>query len=222
MPVDNPFSRFRAEAFQRIGGAARAGKVEEVTRLAAIVKDCDAATALLHRLETEQQRISTALASQAQLSEKQSMSVAAVPSKYAMSPEISPRARAKDFRMKWIASAGLDLRRKGEVIFETVSGKKVGIPYARELEDHPDLWFLGLPDEDFDLVVLLCEAAHGEVLDFVLPTEFVRTIWRSLARDGNQHVKFHLTRTGENYALRLRGSILKEITGFLGRTSSLS
>jgi hypothetical protein len=222
MPIDDPLSRFRAEAFKRIGDAARVGKVEEVNRLAAIVKDCDAAMALSQRLEAEKQRISTALAPEAQPIDKQSMSVAEASSNDFISPQISPRARAKDFRMKWIASTGLNLRRKGEVIFETVSGRSVGIPYARELEDHPDLWFLGLPDENFDLVVLLCEGAHGEVLDFVLPPEFVRAIWRSLARDGNHHVKFHLTRTGVNYALRLRGSILKEITGFRGKTSTLS
>jgi len=90
----------------------------------------------------------------------------------------------------------------------------VGIPYASELEIRPDSWFLGLADEPFEFVVLLCETSSGQMLDFPLAPEFVKGIWSALSRSNGQ-VKFHVLRTGATYELRIPGGQLVPITQYL-------
>ncbi len=69
----------------------------------------------------------------------------------------------------------------------------VGISYARELDIRSDSWFLGLSDEHYDFLILLCESSKEEIAAFILPTEVVRRIWNALSRSNGQ-VKFHITR----------------------------
>src|SRR5262249_10174012 len=108
-----------------------------------------------------------------------------------------------------------------KVIYKTKSGKIVGIPYAQEIpQKEPDRWFLGLPGQHFDIVVLLCEASNGELLDFVLPPEFVAEIWDSLSCDKRGQVKFEVLRQLDDDKLAMKNGRLKPIRRFLGRTGA--
>ena len=89
------------------------------------------------------------------------------------------------------------------------------MPYATELADLPDRWWLGLPDEHFDFIVLLCQTDSGERLDFVFPSDFVSEVWGSLSRDSKRHVKLNVFRSGVDYELRLKDGAGKKIRRFL-------
>jgi hypothetical protein len=82
----------------------------------------------------------------------------------------------------------------------------------------PDFWFLGLADEHFDLVVLLCETASGQTLEFVIPPQVVKEIWSLLSRSPGQ-VKFHVSRSGPTYELRIPGGSMRPINEYLGNRS---
>lgn len=85
-----------------------------------------------------------------------------------------------------VFSDSFDLRREGggsfplipaldtrEVIFKTVSGKTVRMPFGNE-KTKGDAWWWGLPDKEaFDFIVLLGKSHTGEWLDFVLPFNFL-------------------------------------------------
>jgi len=84
---------------------------------------------------------------------------------------------------------------------------------------------MGLPDQHFDFVVLLCQIDPARTLDFVFPATFVSEIWHSLSRQyqGNEcQVKFDVRRRPNGYELTMpKGHPSKQIRPFLGQTELL-
>jgi len=219
--------QLRTQAFQRIADSAKKGRTDEVIRLGRIPKECEDAMDLLKSLESQIARIEVELQRsnpRPQVSEVRAKEGLKGPTR--ASSQVSPRRKANEVRTAYVNDLshklGSHLRRRSEVIFETQLGKSVGMPYATELTNLPDRWWLGLPDEHFDFLVLLCETDSGELLDFVFPPEFVSEIWSSLSRDGKKHVKLNVFRSGVDYELRLKDGAGKKIRRFLKGTGILS
>ena len=120
----------------------------------------------------------------------------------------SAKAKGKQMRKNWLleqGAQGYPLRQVKGVVYETQMQRRVGIACATERPKTINKWFLGLPDEHYDVVVLLCEDDSREVLDFVLPADLISPIWNLLSRSGGQ-VKFHVERNGVNWVLRIPGT----------------
>jgi hypothetical protein len=109
-----------------------------------------------------------------------------------------------------------------EVVFLTVSGKIVRMPFANE-KTKGDEWWWGLSDKEaFDFIVLLGKRHTGEWLDFVLPYSFISPLWDSLSRDKQGGVNFEIDRRSHgDYRLVLKGGRLKPINEYLGAVESL-
>lgn len=220
--------QLRAQAFRRIEEAAKKGHTDQVNRLARIPKECEGAMELLQSLDAQIARIEVELQrSNAQPLVGQSRAGEEITKSpgHASRPA-SPRRRANEVRTAYLDDLshkrGTRLRRRSEVTYETQSGKSVGIPYATELADLPDRWWLGLPDEHFDFVILLCGTGPGRPLDFILPSDFVSEVWNSLSRDSKRHVKLNVFKSGGDYELRLRDGVGKRIGRFCGACEILS
>jgi hypothetical protein len=131
--------------------------------------------------------------------------------------QLSPQRRGELVREAYVsglAKQGIRLRAAGRKQYATDSGLRVGIPYATELPHLPNAWFLGLSEGSPDVVILVCRTSRDETLDFVLPPELVKDIWTRLSRSNNQ-VKFHVTKAGATYELRVPGGRLEPINQFL-------
>jgi len=132
----------------------------------------------------------------------------------------SKKARSLGARRSWILAYKVPLRHVKNRLYRTPSGSSVGVAYASENENkRPDKWWLGLPDEQYDVVVLLCEDGDGTILDFVLPRDFLLRFWSGLTRSGGQ-VEFHVERSGATYNFRTAGGWVP-ITSYLGNHSIL-
>lgn len=107
------------------------------------------------------------------------------------------------------------------VIFRTQTGKKVGLPFSTERPSNGG-WFMGLPDQHFDFVILLCQIDTSTFLDFVFPPEFVSDIWDSLSRQyqgSDCQVKFDVRRRIDAHELRMgKGRASELIQHFLSHT----
>jgi len=108
----------------------------------------------------------------------------------------------------------------GGKAYRTTSGKKIGVTFANELEGKPDRWWLGIKDEHYDVVVLLCNQGSGSMLDFILPYEEIKEIWPSLSRSAGE-VKFNIIREGETYSLLVPPQRRESISRFLGKYGPL-
>ena len=113
---------------------------------------------------------------------------------------------------------GYELVSQGNSIYRTATGKKVVLRFANEQK--PDRWFLGVRDDRYDIVVLLCQQSSGGMVEFVLPREFLSEVWGSMSRSGNE-LKFNVARSGVNWSLLVPGRDVEPLNRFLGNHTPL-
>lgn len=142
--------------------------------------------------------------------------------------EVSARERGNRVRRQFVESVlrsqGIHLEQIATKKYRTQHKQLVGIAYAKELAIRPSFWFLGLADEQFEFVILLCESSvesGAEIAALVLPPELLQRIWKSLSRSKGQ-VKFHVARSGYmNFELRLPGSNPLNLSHYLNAVQAL-
>jgi hypothetical protein len=206
----------KKKAQGRIREALDRGCMEEVMKLAAAVQELDNASRA-HAIAAE--RIASAL-SVASPQDAAANPLDTHPQR-ATGATITKNARGKacrDTYIRKLSTGGIRLFRVKGRIYEATSGRKVGIAYASEVL--ADKWWMGLLDEEYDVVVLLCEPRSGDVLDFVLPTDFVRKAWPLLSRNGKSR-EMHVHRVGVNYELE-PGKGLGKINQYLSSIAELA
>jgi hypothetical protein len=116
----------------------------------------------------------------------------------------SARENGREIReafIKKLTGIGIELQQaKGETIYKTRSGEKVGIAVATERQ--PDRWFLGLPVGGFDHAVLLCKREGGEVIEIRLPKGFFSKYIRDMSQSKGQ-LKFNVSRRGNAFVVQV-------------------
>jgi len=120
--------------------------------------------------------------------------------------------------LKRVSEVGVDLRHVRGSIYETQSGRKVGIAVATERK--PDRWFLGLPLQSFDHAVLLCKRDTGDTFEICLPNNFFDEHGDNMSQSGGQ-MKFNVARRGNGYAILVPGTDGVSVSKFLGAYSLL-
>lgn len=220
MSAQETIQQLRKQIMSQIGTAAESGLTSEIARLATLAKACDAALQMANDLDGEVIRIAEELTDMNRSHSSLVQPVAHLPASLSGNQhrKTGARERGRNARTKWIDKAaqkhGIRLQRLGEVTYKTPLGKTVAISYASEDPGRTYQYWLGLPDTQPDYVVLLCEEQIGALVDFVFPPEFVGKIWKSLSKDANHHVKFHLLHTGPNWEMKLKNGPLVPITQY--------
>ena len=202
----------REKARQEMEAAMKTGDMNAVIKYARIIKEADGG---LQATSLAVERISTQLELDSELS---TSTEGDRPSSSADLPSRKARGKAsRDEYLRRLRTKGIDLSRLKGRTFQTSSGKRVGIAYASEI--NANKWWMGLPDEQYDVVVLLCETSLGETLDFVLPPDFVNRVWRRLTLSNEQR-EWHVVKGGPNYELDPKRK-LGQITAYLSRIEPL-
>lgn len=87
---------------------------------------------------------------------------------------------------------------------------------------------MGLPNEYFDFIILLCQRDADTPLDFVLPRSFFLALWKDdlywQHLSSGWQVKFDVRRHDNEYELKLKGKrrIPEKIKGFVGNIEILT
>lgn len=115
------------------------------------------------------------------------------------------KARGRECRSAFVtreAARGNRLSRVSGQLFRDASGVIVGIAYGAERENRKNTWFLGLPADKFQEVVLLCESINGKILVFRLPQQFVERYGKHLSVSKQfKQAKFRLDKRGGRFEL---------------------
>jgi len=130
------------------------------------------------------------------------------------------RGIGKEIRMDFlrkVSEQGIHLEQTKGSIYETPSGRKVGVAVATERK--PDRWFLGLP-VGIDQAVLLCQRENGDVVVVCLSKDFLAEYDDKMSKSGGQ-VKFNVTRRGSGYSLLVPGTDGINVSRFLEDYSQL-
>lgn len=125
------------------------------------------------------------------------------------------RVAGQDMRQRFLDSAsrhGWPLGHLHGSVYQTDAGKTVVIPTAAEMR--PDRWWLGVKDERFDFVSLLCQQSSMEMVTFVLPRSFLEPLWTSLSRSNGQ-LKFNVKREGRHFYLLVPGKNPQPLNKFM-------
>ncbi len=217
MKVADRLKTLKEQVMAGIGGAARkhdTRRINMLTRLANRIEEDERVLSELEGHIVEYQReisgakpvTALAVTAEATLEEREKESGRA-----------SKHSQGREARRKFVNDHqrdGVQLVHQGGKVYRTPGGKRVGIPFANELEGKPGRWFLGLKDGNYDAVILLCSRAEGEALEFVMPGDFLKGFWRSLSRHAGE-VKFNLIRDGANFYLLVPPQGRESINRFL-------
>jgi len=127
------------------------------------------------------------------------------------------RSIRMDF-LKKVSLDGIHLEHIRSSIYETESGRKVGIAVATERK--PDRWFLGLPVESFDHAVLLCKPENRSTIEICLPKPFFDEYREKMSQSGGQ-MKFNIARRGNGYFVLVPGTDGVNVSKFVGNYAHL-
>lgn len=125
-----------------------------------------------------------------------------------------PRALGKRVRMAYpekLGKKGITLQQVKGTIYKTKSGQRVGIAVATERQ--PERWFLGLPADNFDRAILLCQREKGDIVEIHLPESFFDQYGSQMSQSRGQ-VEFNVSRRGNGYVLLVPGTDGINTSGF--------
>jgi hypothetical protein len=126
------------------------------------------------------------------------------------------RGTGKTTRMAFLEKAyenGIDLQNIRGSIYQTKSGRRIGIAVATERK--ANRWFLGLPQNGFEDAVLLCKPDSGETIEIILPKDFFNEYGGKMSKSSGQ-VKFNVARRGSSYVLLVPGTDGVSLSKYLG------
>lgn len=112
----------------------------------------------------------------------------------------SPRQRGNKRRSEFVgicSSKGFKLTPIKGALFQNARAETIGIAYASERKENG--WFLGLPSQEFNHAVLLCENNNCKIIAICLPCEFFQKYGDYLSKSKGQ-TKFNVRlRTGHHF-----------------------
>jgi len=131
------------------------------------------------------------------------------------------RGIGKTARMAFLEKAyenGIHLQNIRGSIYQAESGRRVGIAVATERK--ANRWFLGLPQDRFEDVVLLCKPDSGETIEIILPQFFFSEHGDRMSKSSGQ-VKFNVARRGNVYVLLVPETDGISLSEYIGNFSLL-
>jgi hypothetical protein len=204
MDIHEELNSLRSQTLERVRAAAQRGHADEVltqgrtlSRIEELIKQHEALGAAVRALSggsTNGQRSKTKAAT------------AVEPAPRDSEPEMSPRQRGKYRRQElltYLEQKGVHLKPFRGAIRRTRSGQRVGTAYASERR--PDRWFLGLPEDEFDHAILLCEGKGGSVHYLFISQGLLRTHAGAMSRSQGQ-LKFNVSHRDGDFFLIVPGS----------------
>jgi len=119
--------------------------------------------------------------------------------------EVSGKKRGRNKRddfVERIKELGIQCRLVKGQIYKVNNRALMGIAYSSERKSG-NRWFLGLPSENYEAIVLLCENKSRELEHFILPKDFINAHQDTFSRDENNQIKFNVCLKNGEYQLKI-------------------
>lgn len=116
--------------------------------------------------------------------------------------KISRKKRGETKRnsfLKYAQELGLNISQVKGVRYKLNNRHLIGIAYASE--NRPNRWFLGLPSEKFDTIILLCEQKNGKMLNFIFSKIFFQKFKTYFSTDENEQLKYNIALRNTEYMI---------------------
>lgn len=207
MELKEKIDEIRAGALREIEDYARAGDSQGIAEKIKVVEVAELLAKRWDELSQAVENLQKGIAFTGfDTTEKGGQQIKAVAFHSSVEHGLSPRARGEARRRELLthcSTLGIKLAHKGGTNYRTQDNKLVGIAYASERR--PNRWFLGLPDDDYDIVILVCDLDINEssqALHFVIPKSEYDQYRNSFSKSGDQ-MKFNIVHRRGNYYLMI-------------------
>lgn len=212
--IGSDLLELQQQLMKRVAVAAAANDVNAVVQLSAAAENLRTLTQRAEEIAAGVNHLRQMLDGNAPLKVQQNLAINKLP--HALAGRRGKREGA-DARTRWIEQvkqSGVWLSGSGKS-YETASGQAVGVAFANELPDHPNKWWLGLPEQSSGFAVLLCREKNGKTTDIVLPIAELGIRWKALSRSNGQ-IKFNVRRDGSDLVLLIPESKPFSIKRYVG------
>jgi hypothetical protein len=140
--------------------------------------------------------------------------------------KLSPRkqgARRREVFLNLLKGKGIYLEQISEVVFCNGKGKSIGIASAKENPTKADNWFLGLPPENYQTVVLLCgNSKNPECISIILSPFFYEKVRGSLSVDQKGQLKFNVEKNQKRFFLKTANGKHWDVSSSVGNFQNLT
>ncbi len=217
MEPQERLKQLRAQVLRKIEDAAKTGNTSLVVSSSKIVEEIES-------LEKQLTEIITSLDSIEKLVERNGDldSVELSTPFSSQQKSLSPKKRGQERRNSFVKRAkelGIHMLQLKGVQYKVNNRNLIGIAYSGETR--PNRWFLGLPPENFDTIVLLCERKNGQILSFVLSKEFYQKIKNLMSTDDNGQLKYNISFRNGEYQFMIPERGYEKINLFLDNFDNL-
>lgn len=204
MSIEKEIEAFTDEVIKSIQNQASLKNVDKIQQLTNILSQAQYLAATIKDVEKRLVSLKDAYKMSAQ--EKKFLIKESLPLEQLIfeTSKAKARANASAKRAEFLNSLtkqGLLLKPYKGVVYQNPN--TVGLVGIAFSSDNGNTWFLGLPDYNYETVVLLCENTDDDVIPFIIPQEQYVSITNSLSRSKGQ-VKFNIRYSNGKYLLNTK------------------
>ncbi len=185
MSIKNEIEALKTKALQRIGEAAKTGDTRVIIGATRIVQEAERLIKAFDELVSELGGLAMDFKG---LEHGKDVDIS-IPSSIKMSPRMRGRLMKEGF-IKDLKEHDIKLRLSKDSILLTEQGERVGVAYSSE--HSPGRWWLGIKNDSYKAIVLICERDSGGLARLVLPGEFWDNHVKNLKENKNGRSMIHI------------------------------
>ena len=217
MSLRDEITHLRESILQRVELAARTGSARDVVDSSRLLEATEELLGSYNSVESRLQEIKSKV--------NGTQATETIPQIPPSPTRLGAKAKGKQRRQAFLADAesrGITMiQLKGVCYRSSKHCRRVGIASASENDKYPNRWLLGLPSDNYDGFVLLCEDRTRQVHRFIAGIDFSRAVLPKLSRDNTGQIKFHVTCAGGCFYLHVPSSERQSINALLERFGDL-
>lgn len=198
--------KLESRLFRTIEKSAAAGEGEKVVALSGLLEEMNSiqksVRSLKSKVDTLSKKIREAI-DPLDKGEAENPGMTAQENPAELSPYQKGEIRRKNFLAE-IKRLGIRLKHQSGVKYHRMDGRLIGIASATESDK--ERWFLGLPQENYASIVLLCEDSEGIVSPIIMPAGFIEDHknYFSRSQDGGE-IKFNIRKEFGRWMISIPG-----------------
>src|SRR4030042_3807435 len=185
MSIKNEIEGLKINALQRIGEAAKTGDTRVIIGATRIVQETERLIKVFDELVSEMRGLTMDFES---LEQGRGVDIS-----ISKGTETSPRMRGrlrKEAFINDLKEQGIRLNFSKDSILLTERGERVGGAYSSEHQ--PGRWWLGIKNDNYKAIVLICERDSGGIVRLVLTGDFWVTHVKSIKENKNGRSMIHI------------------------------
>jgi hypothetical protein len=185
MSIKDEIEALKSKALHKIGEAAKKGDTRIIVGATRIVQECERLIKAFDELVSEMGGLAMDFES---LEHSRGVDIS-ISNGSKTSPRMRGRLKKEAF-INDLKGQGIRLNFNKDSILLTEGGERVGVAYSSE--HLPGRWWLGIKNDSYKAIVLICERDSGGIVRLVLPGDFWNSHVKNIKENKNGRSMIHI------------------------------